>query len=110
MNEACIDLQKSGRLTVAVRVDLIFIGTKGRCEFLPPKENEAAMLDARDSILVGLTLPLAVNRALTCNKATVRDIEDVVAAGKEMSVCPYYATRKAVKQAEVTIVLPFTSR
>jgi chromosome transmission fidelity protein 1 len=43
------------------------------------------MVDARDSIL-----------------AVVKDIEDIVVAGKKACVCPYYATRKAVKQAQVS--------
>lgn len=47
------------------------------------------MLDARDSVL-----------------ATVRDIEDLVLEGKERQVCPYYATRKAVKQAQL-VTLPY---
>lgn len=34
-------------------------------------------------------------------QATVRDIEDIVTLGKQSCVCPYYATRKAVKQAHV---------
>lgn len=34
-------------------------------------------------------------------KATVRDIEDIVVLGKESNVCPYYATRRAVKQSQV---------
>lgn len=31
----------------------------------------------------------------------MRDIEDIVTMGKNTCVCPYYATRKAVKQAQV---------
>lgn len=37
MNEACLDMQKSG---------------KERCEYLPKKDDEGLMLEARDSVLV----------------------------------------------------------
>lgn len=57
----------------------------GRCTFLPPKEREEDILSFRDRIL-----------------ATPRDIEDIVLLGKEIHVCPYYATRRGVKQAEVS--------
>lgn len=36
INEACLDMQKSGA---------------ARCEFLPPKSDEGPLLDARDSVL-----------------------------------------------------------
>ncbi|KIR32908.1 chromosome transmission fidelity protein 1 [Cryptococcus deuterogattii MMRL2647] len=62
---------------------------KGRCEFLPAKTDEIMMLDARDMIL-----------------ASVKDIEDIVALGKKSCVCPYYATRKAVKQSQI-VTLPY---
>lgn len=38
--------------------------------------------------------------------ATVRDIEDLVVEGKKAGVCPYYATRRAVKQAQL-VTLPY---
>ncbi|ORY29962.1 helicase C-terminal domain-domain-containing protein [Naematelia encephala] len=74
MNEACLDMQKSG---------------KDRCEFLPKKEDERIMLEARDAVL-----------------ASVKDIEDIVTLGKKTCVCPYYATRKAVKQSQL-VTLPY---
>jgi hypothetical protein len=40
---------------------------------------------------------------LGSNQANVTDIEDIVQLGKERHVCPYYATRSGVKQAEVGI-------
>lgn len=60
-----------------------------RCAHLPPKADEGPLLDARDSVL-----------------ATVRDIEDLVMEGKRVGVCPYYATRKATKQAQL-VTLPY---
>ncbi|OCF40610.1 chromosome transmission fidelity protein 1 [Kwoniella heveanensis CBS 569] len=74
MNEACLDMQKSG---------------KPRCQYLPAKGEEGAMLDARDAIL-----------------ASVKDIEDIVTSGKELHVCPYYSTRRAVKQSQI-VTLPY---
>jgi chromosome transmission fidelity protein 1 len=32
------------------------------------------------------------------------DIEDLVKAGKECNACPYYATRKAAKEAQLVLV------
>lgn len=36
----------------------------------------------------------------------MRDIEDLVTEGRKVGVCPYYATRKAVKQAQL-VTLPY---
>lgn len=60
-----------------------------RCEYLPKKEEETAMLDARDAVL-----------------ASVKDIEDIVSLGRQSCVCPYYSTRRAVKQAQI-VTLPY---
>ncbi|WRT67408.1 uncharacterized protein IL334_004379 [Kwoniella shivajii] len=62
---------------------------KARCEFLPSKAEEVSMLDARDSVL-----------------ASVKDIEDIVTVGRKSCVCPYYATRRAVKQSQI-VTLPY---
>ena len=55
-----------------------------RCAFLPKQENDSTLQDFRD-----LTL------------ATVQDIEDVQALGKGLGICPYYASRVAIKPSEV---------
>lgn len=34
----------------------------------------------------------------------VQDIEEIVTSGKELKACPYYASRKAVENAEVVLV------
>lgn len=36
------------------------------------------------------------------SKADPKDIEDIVDLGKAQNVCPYYATRRSVKQAQVS--------
>ncbi|TXT13605.1 hypothetical protein VHUM_00972 [Vanrija humicola] len=59
-----------------------------RCEFLP-KADDPRLLDVRDSVL-----------------ATVRDIEDLVLEGRTAGVCPYYATRRAVRQSQL-VTLPY---
>lgn len=84
LNEACLDMQKSGELYDTP--SKLMAGAQ-RCPYLP--KEDGPMLDARDSVL-----------------ATVRDIEDLVLEGKERQVCPYYATRKAVKQAQL-VTLPY---
>lgn len=74
-----------------------YIVGKTRCEFLPKKEDEGVMLDARDGILVCLLVILYKS----LRQASVKDIEDIVVAGKASCVCPYYSTRRAVKQSQV---------
>lgn len=58
---------------------------KNRCPFLPPPEEDIQMQDMRDQIL-----------------ATPRDIEDLAQLGRDVKVCPYYGSRRAIKQAEVS--------
>lgn len=53
------------------------------------------MLDARDAVLASPLIGIADK------KASVKDIEDIVQEGKKSCVCPYYATRRAVKQSQV---------
>lgn len=81
---------------------------KERCEFLPAKGDEGIMLDARDAVLVSLRFDMSLEsggiqwiRQLIPQQASVKDIEDIVVAGKKSCVCPYYSTRRAVKQAQV---------
>ncbi|KAH8825111.1 helicase C-terminal domain-containing protein [Flagelloscypha sp. PMI_526] len=67
------------------------LGEKGskRCQFLPPIEEEDAILDFRDEIL-----------------AVPKDIEDLAQAGRASGVCPYFGSRRAIPQAEL-ITLPY---
>ncbi|TDL22084.1 DNA repair helicase [Rickenella mellea] len=60
-----------------------------RCPYLPTTEDEGRMLDFRDEIL-----------------ASPKDIEDLVVTGKNLNVCPYFGSRKAIPQAQL-VSLPY---
>ncbi|KAE8144171.1 ATP-dependent RNA helicase chl1 [Aspergillus avenaceus] len=77
INERCLDLQQPG------------VAAEQKCRFLPTRENEARVSKFRDHAL-----------------ATVRDIEDLGRLGKRVGICPYYASRKAMKYSEV-VTLPY---
>lgn len=72
INEKCLDLQQSG------------VAADKKCSFLPSKDDEALVLQFRDHTL-----------------ATVKDIEDIGKVGKEIGICPYYASRSVIKHSEV---------
>lgn len=55
-----------------------------KCPYLPTKENETLVNDFRDHVL-----------------AQIRDIEDLGELGKRIGICPYYASRQAIKPTEV---------
>ncbi|GAB1317116.1 ATP-dependent DNA helicase chl1 [Madurella fahalii] len=63
--------------------------SKEKCPFMPNAENLKQTHQFRDTTL-----------------ATVPDIEDMYRIGKELHVCPYYASRTAIPGAEV-ITLPY---
>ncbi|CEH19298.1 chl1 helicase [Ceraceosorus bombacis] len=77
MNEKCRDLAKGKG--------------KKRCEYLPAQDAQgrSQILDYRD-------------RAFS----RVSDLEDLVVLGKEMGVCPYYASRAAARTAQL-VALPY---
>ncbi|KAF9651319.1 DNA repair helicase [Thelephora ganbajun] len=60
-----------------------------RCVFLPPREDEMQLLEFRDQIL-----------------AIPKDIEDLATSGKLSSICPYFGSRKAIRQAQL-VSLPY---
>ncbi|KAL5482596.1 CHL1 [Sanghuangporus weigelae] len=60
-----------------------------RCPYLPPLGEEHRSDDFRDRIL-----------------ASPKDIEDLVVAGKDMKLCPYFASRSAIASAEL-VTLPY---
>ncbi|PWY67574.1 DNA repair helicase [Aspergillus heteromorphus CBS 117.55] len=77
INERCLDLQQAGTTP------------QQKCPFLPSKEDEVQVLQFRDHAL-----------------ATVKDIEDMGKLGKEIGICPYYASRSVVKHSEI-VTLPY---
>jgi chromosome transmission fidelity protein 1 len=91
VNAACLDLQR-GKGDTESRGDEASsrkqTKKKSSCPFLA---DEMKLLDLRDIVL-----------------AEVQDIEDIVSHGRAHSACPYYASRSAVKSAEL-VALPYTS-
>ncbi|KAI4839694.1 DNA repair helicase [Aureobasidium sp. EXF-8845] len=77
VNERCLELQDAKT------------PKDKRCQFVPNKENEGSVLDFQHHAL-----------------AKIRDIEDLGVLGKKLGVCPYYATRPAVKPSEI-VTLPY---
>lgn len=76
INERCLELQRQGTTK------------EDRCCFLPTKENQTLVSDFRDHTL-----------------AKIRDIEDLGNIGKEIGICPYYATRQTIKPSEASKIL-----
>jgi chromosome transmission fidelity protein 1 len=77
INERCLELQQPST------------ANEQKCAFLPNKDNQTLVNDFRDHAL-----------------ATIRDIEDMGSLGKEVGICPYYASRSAIKPAEI-VTLPY---
>ncbi|EON69697.1 hypothetical protein W97_08957 [Coniosporium apollinis CBS 100218] len=77
INERCLELQQPKT------------PAHDRCPYLPRKETEAVVNDFRDHAL-----------------AKIRDIEDLGVLGKRLDICPYYASRSAVKPCEI-VTLPY---
>ncbi|EUC46616.1 hypothetical protein COCMIDRAFT_35728 [Bipolaris oryzae ATCC 44560] len=76
INERCLELQQNS-------------STESRCPHMPSKEHEPLINDFRDHAL-----------------AKIRDIEDLGSLGKKLGVCPYYASRPAIKYCEI-VTLPY---
>ena len=72
INERCLEIQRPQA------------SKDCKCPFIPTKETEALVNEFRDHAL-----------------AQVRDIEDLASIGKRIEICPYYASRPAVKRSEV---------
>ncbi|KAJ5816866.1 hypothetical protein N7447_009099 [Penicillium robsamsonii] len=77
INEKCLDLQQAG------------VAADKKCSFIPSKDDEALALEFRDHTL-----------------ATVKDIEDIAQVGKNLGICPYYASRPVIKHSEI-VTLPY---
>lgn len=77
INERCVELQQSKT------------SSDKKCQYLPTKDDESLVLNFKDHAL-----------------ASVRDIEDLADVGRELGICPYYASRPAVTPAEM-VTLPY---
>lgn len=77
INERCLELQKPGT------------AKDKKCPYLPSKEDTEKVKLFRDKVL-----------------AQIKDIEDIGELGRTMELCPYYASRSAIAQAEV-LTLPY---
>lgn len=77
INEKCMDLQKSGT------------SKENKCPYIPNKDNETMVHKFRDHAI-----------------SKIRDIEDLGNLGKELGICPYYASRAAIPESEI-ITLPY---
>ncbi|KAI9740815.1 MAG: ATP-dependent DNA helicase chl1 [Claussenomyces sp. TS43310] len=77
INERCQELQQSST------------PKDKKCVFLPNKENQPLVNEFRDHTL-----------------ASIRDIEELGALGKQIGICPYYASRDTIKPSEM-VTLPY---
>ncbi|POS82814.1 hypothetical protein EPUL_004116, partial [Erysiphe pulchra] len=77
INERCMELQQSST------------PKDKKCIFLPNQDNRPLAHSFRDHAL-----------------ASIQDIEDLNTLGKEIGICPYYASRFAIKPAEI-VTLPY---
>ncbi|GAB7360848.1 hypothetical protein MBLNU230_g0834t1 [Neophaeotheca triangularis] len=77
INEGCMELQQPKT------------AKEHKCTFVPNQGNQDAVIGFRDHAL-----------------ASVRDIEDLAELGRDLSICPYYATRPAIGPAEM-VTLPY---
>ncbi|OQV04418.1 hypothetical protein CLAIMM_09306 isoform 1 [Cladophialophora immunda] len=60
-----------------------------RCPYMPTRDDKAKVGDFRDRVV-----------------AEIRDIEDTSHLGRQMQLCPYYASRAAISMSEV-LTLPY---
>ncbi|KII90522.1 hypothetical protein PLICRDRAFT_697066 [Plicaturopsis crispa FD-325 SS-3] len=89
--QLCIneDLKKRGRDLDEGCRELLGEKKEKRCQHLPPVDEDTRMTDFRDQIL-----------------ASPKNIEDLAEAGRIAHTCPYFASRRAIPQAEL-VTLPY---
>ena len=56
-----------------------------RCEYLPPSDEPEKLDEFRDNVF-----------------ASVHTVEDMEDLGRSSKVCPYYGSRRAIRQAQVS--------
>ena len=76
INERCLELQQQG------------FAEEEKCSFFPTKESQPLVTSFRDHVL-----------------SAVHDIEDLGPLGYKLGICPYYATRAAIKPSEACILV-----
>ena len=82
INDRCLELQQPDT------------PKEHKCVYLPKDESESLLNAFRDHTL-----------------ASIRDIEDLGDLGKELGICPYYASRASIKPSEVRLsTLRFSSK
>ncbi|KAK1225406.1 ATP-dependent DNA helicase chl1 [Marasmius sp. AFHP31] len=103
----CINDDLRSRVTDIDEACRELLGEKSerRCSHLPLAVDDHLMNDFRDEILVG-HLRFLRQWKLIISKATPKDIEDLAAAGRLSNICPYFASRRAIPQAEL-VTLPY---
>lgn len=90
LNERCLDLQKKGTSSQHASSRRCVIGDRTgaqRCEFLPPSDEPEKLDEFRDNVF-----------------ASVHTVEDMEDLGRANKVCPYYGSRRAIKQAQVNFL------
>ncbi len=75
INERCLELQQPST------------PKDEKCPFLPNKDNETLLHNFTDYA-----------------HTKVRDIEDLGMLGQRIGICPYYASRAAIKRSEVLVI------
>lgn len=60
------------------------------------------MLDLRDQILVSWHFVILKRWYNVLRQASPKDIEDLVATGQDSETCPYFGSRRAIRQAQVS--------
>lgn len=87
----CLDLQK--KKSTVTKVD---------------ESNKALKKNRKESASCPYFKQMAIEKLKNIALANVRDVEDLIKAGEEICACPYYASRKAAKDAEI-ILIPYNT-
>ncbi|XP_017769613.1 PREDICTED: putative ATP-dependent RNA helicase DDX11-like protein 8 [Nicrophorus vespilloides] len=87
VNERCLDLQKSQGKATKKEEGKVVKKQKSSSNCKCPYYKQQTIEELKDVALL-----------------EVCDIEDLISSGKELKACPYYASRKAVEDAEVVLV------
>ncbi|TFY61352.1 hypothetical protein EVJ58_g4561 [Rhodofomes roseus] len=109
IDEACRQLLNGRSFSVRIFVYLNYVFREGEA---PMSTSSAAGGRSADDRLTGSNSGEhcgSLDRLGTyaaCAKATPKDIEDLVGAGQNADVCPYFGSRKAIPQAQL-VLLPY---